>query len=485
MRVLLLSLAILSASAFAQSATTPRGVNTEIDVAGPDVGRGPNGWRVFRGWSYVSPTQATGVITALIDTLNGNTVYQFPNENFDAGYQLFVAANATAANPTEPGTVTANYSLVSKLIFPVSANSESGFICNFTPPERGPISYSCIVSYSDSKSVLLPPVLLTLNIPNTPPFVSLSASPSVILSGGTVLFAPLSNDVDQGQFIAYVYDYGDGNSGTSETHVYASPGIYSASVTANDGVSFTKATTTITVYGAGNAPTARFEVSDTFITVGTPFTVSAVVSTDPQNQIVAYDWSFGDGSTGNGASLSHAYADAGITTITLTVTDAQGLTGSTSRDFDILDANAGQIEDATVSYSARYNRGLQGKDYVKLAALVNIGDQVLRNGDTCNVSLCGIQFGGALNRRLTLSANRVSLKVKNATRKQKFGDVSMTLLARNVTGLGDALVTLLGTADVEGSDVPVVVEVGGKVFTIQVPSDYDVTSLKGKGTGDY
>jgi subtilisin len=60
-------------------------------------------------------------------------------------------------------------------------------------------------------------------------------------------------------------------------------------------------------------------------------------SSDTQGPIASYAWTFGDGTTGSGATASHTYADYGEYTVTLTVTDGDGATGSTSETFTIAD----------------------------------------------------------------------------------------------------------------------------------------------------
>lgn len=49
--------------------------------------------------------------------------------------------------------------------------------------------------------------------------------------------------------------------------------------------------------------------------------MDASASFDPDGQIVEYRWDFGDGSTGEGETVSHVYDASGEYTVTLSVTD--------------------------------------------------------------------------------------------------------------------------------------------------------------------
>ena len=51
-------------------------------------------------------------------------------------------------------------------------------------------------------------------------------------------------------------------------------------------------------------------------------------STDPDGQIVSYDWDMGDGATRNGITVDYCYTHPGHYTVRLTVTDNDGLTGA-------------------------------------------------------------------------------------------------------------------------------------------------------------
>jgi PKD repeat protein len=73
----------------------------------------------------------------------------------------------------------------------------------------------------------------------------------------------------------------------------------------------------------------------------TPFKVnfSSAGSMDPDGDIVGYLWNFGDGMTSIAQNPMHIYATGGTKTVTLTVTDNQGATGSTNIQVTAVDPN--------------------------------------------------------------------------------------------------------------------------------------------------
>jgi len=63
-------------------------------------------------------------------------------------------------------------------------------------------------------------------------------------------------------------------------------------------------------------------------------------SEDPDDDVVSWEWSFGDGATASGPSADHAYAAPGSYDVTLTVTDAAGNRASTTRTVEVADSQA-------------------------------------------------------------------------------------------------------------------------------------------------
>ncbi len=78
---------------------------------------------------------------------------------------------------------------------------------------------------------------------------------------------------------------------------------------------------------ANVAPTARFTASCT----ERACSFDAGASTDSDGTIAGYGWTFGDEASGSGRATQHSYTADGTYTVTLTVTDNQGATGTTTR----------------------------------------------------------------------------------------------------------------------------------------------------------
>ncbi len=86
--------------------------------------------------------------------------------------------------------------------------------------------------------------------------------------------------------------------------------------------------------GAAQAPVARPGGPYTGV-VGTSVALNGNTSSDGDGSVVSYSWDFGDGTIGIGATSGHVYIAAGLYTVTLTVTDNSGLTGSATTTVNI------------------------------------------------------------------------------------------------------------------------------------------------------
>src|SRR6266571_3618382 len=169
-------------------------------------------------------------------------------------------------------------------------------------------------SYQQPVSVTSPPPALTASFTYSPssPQVGQTVSFTGSASGGT---SPYS----------YSWSLGDGSTGTgsSATHAYSSTGSFPVVLTVKDSSSPQQTTTTqqsITVSSAPPVLSGSFSYSPSSPQAGQQitFTAGATGGTTPYT----FSWSFGDGSTGTGSSVTHAFSSAGSYTVTLTVRDS-------------------------------------------------------------------------------------------------------------------------------------------------------------------
>ena len=99
--------------------------------------------------------------------------------------------------------------------------------------------------------------------------------------------------------------------------------------------------------GGNAAPVASFTATTDLLTA--TFTDT---STDSDGSVVSWAWDFGDGNSSSFQNTSHTYATAGTYTVSLTVTDDMGATGSTSSSVTVSDGTSGgtlHIENITTS----------------------------------------------------------------------------------------------------------------------------------------
>ena len=148
----------------------------------------------------------------------------------------------------------------------------------------------------------------------------------------SVSFSNQSSDSD-GTIVSYAWQFGDGQTSNLEnpTHTYASAGTYTVNllVTDNDGQtgSISK---NVTVTQNSNVPTANFSFVQNELSVS--FTDT---STDVDGSIQTWSWNFGDGQSSSVANPVHTYSTSGTYTVSLDVTDNDGLTDSISQQVSV------------------------------------------------------------------------------------------------------------------------------------------------------
>ncbi len=164
--------------------------------------------------------------------------------------------------------------------------------------------------------------------------------------GSAVSFSSAGSSDPDGSIVGYSWDFGDGGTSTAANpnYTYSATGTYTVSLTVTDDQGATGSASTsadITGGGGGNqAPTASVN-GPYSATLGNAVSFSSAGASDPDGTIVGYSWDFGDGGTSTAANPNYTYSATGNYTVTLTVTDDQGATGSATTSADITGGGGG------------------------------------------------------------------------------------------------------------------------------------------------
>ncbi|MGP5680072.1 PKD domain-containing protein [Glutamicibacter arilaitensis] len=135
-----------------------------------------------------------------------------------------------------------------------------------------------------------------------------------------------------GEITGYLWEFGDGTqaSGVAASHSYESAGTYSVTLTVQAGERESTISQVATV-AAAQGPQAQFSTTVRGLALG----VDASGSTAGDVPITAYQWDFGDGQNALGENAQHRYAEDGRYTVTLTVSDGNGLESRTETEVDV------------------------------------------------------------------------------------------------------------------------------------------------------
>ena len=194
-----------------------------------------------------------------------------------------------------------------------------------------------------------------------------------------------------GDPLTYTWDFGDGTTGTGKTvdHVYEKPGNYVAKVTVSDGSSCGSDVASVKVNLRVVSVVVAHAGDDVSACLSDTITFDGSTSTSSSGKQLTYRWDLGDGSSAEGAQVTHVYQKSGTYRVTLTVSD--GSEGKNSTNMDVKNVTVGAppvallkrvgkvcIGDA-VSFDASGSKVADGKS---LKYMWDFGDGTTQNGNS-------------------------------------------------------------------------------------------------------
>ncbi|HYF49844.1 MAG TPA: fibronectin type III domain-containing protein [Planctomycetota bacterium] len=197
-------------------------------------------------------------------------------------------------------------------------------------------------------------------------------------------------------------------------------------------------------------------------------TVQFIVSTSGGVQPVSYAWSFGDGTSAQGASVSHRYSVAGTYTAAVEAIDGAGTRISTTVTVSV--RRFKQRRQATISrVSATMNYTADSRDTLAVSGTLS---EPLAEGETSlSVEIAGQSYDFELNERGLGRSGNHTLQLKGTAFK---------LALKNV-GLNKKLVEtgVLNTQSTTGT-VPLELSLGGSEWVYDGGTDTVLTARPGK-----
>lgn len=286
---------------------------------------------------------ATDTTTKTISVTN-----QSPNASFSVNHTSGEAVSFNASGSSDSDGSVASYEWNFD-----DGSTGSGEAISHTFDSAGEYTVELIVTDdqgatdSTTKSISVSPP------PNESPNASFSVSQTSGEAPLDVTFDASGSFDSDGNITNYQWDFDDGStsSGVNVTHTFDSEGTYNLelTVTDNDGATDSTNKTLSVSTPTNNSPIASFTATPTSGEVPLDVDFDPSGSSDPDGNIVSYNWDFGDGLTDDsGVAITHIYNEVGSYTAKLTVTDKDGATDS---DTETIEVTTSGNESPTAKFS--------------------------------------------------------------------------------------------------------------------------------------
>ena len=200
-----------------------------------------------------------------------------------------------------------------------TANSEQ-VVHEFSEPGEYPVTLTASNAAGPNSTTAVITVIAGVQ----PPTAIIGSFPGVVEVGQSVALS--SESTNSPTAISWGFDDGDTALGESVRHAWTEPGTYRIRLSVSNSGGADEAFADIVVEPRISPPVARFGQSTLEIVQGETINFSDLSLNSPTSS----SWEFGDGSTGQGANVSHSWDEPGSYTVTLTSANGAG-SDSTSK----------------------------------------------------------------------------------------------------------------------------------------------------------
>lgn len=328
-----------------------------------DVSTGDRRWRYDTSGDVPgSPALVDNRVIAGIDSGETGTVVALRTEGgsvlWEADVGPVVTSPVVAGETVYVGTSTGELAALS--VIDGAVRWVESFDTTFVPPSLAAGERRLFAVGTDGRMNAF------VDVDNTPPEVIVDYEPATPTVGEPVRFNALESSDEHG-IDRYEWAFGENESFedlgpvVERTFESATDVQVQVRVTDDFGAS-TESTLTVTVGEPHELPEASFVYSPSDPTVDSPVSFDASSSVAHDGSIVAYEWEFGDGVTGEGETVDHTFDEPGEHAVTLRVRDDNGYEETEQRLIDVgrqrlnialtgssISTEVGETETATLS----------------------------------------------------------------------------------------------------------------------------------------
>ena len=255
----------------------------------------------------------------------------------DAGGPYFgsegtaVALNGTGSSDVGGTIVQWEWDCDSDGTYDVVASAGLGSSCTYV--DEGNFVVTLRVTDDDGDSTV---AVANVAVANVDPTLLGPVGASTGDEGQQLLWSALATDPGTTDTLTYSWDFGDGttSTGTSANHTYANEGVYTVTVTVDDGDGGI-VSNTLSVTVANVAPVLGLTAIPSAGDEGQVLSLFTSATDAGVNDTLTYVWDMGDGNTVTGSAVTYTYADDGVFTVTVTASDDAGATDTTSSSVTI------------------------------------------------------------------------------------------------------------------------------------------------------
>lgn len=302
-----------------------------------------------------------------------------------------------------------------------------------------------------------------------------------------------SSSICYGALNGWLWDFGDGNTSTASapSHIYTSTGNFQVSLTVYS--SNGDSASTLQNIFVHALPTAWFTRPDSACAGSDVLFTDSTSSND--GVVQQWNWNFGDGNSGTGNTLTHAYINSGVFTIELISNTEYGCMDTSNRTINITPGPISnfQVFNTCAGETAQFNNLTTATGTSILSTLWNFGDSNTSSSSSpshgygpgaasYSVSLISTAINGCadtLVRTIRIANQPLPWFTTNLDTACSFSDIQFT--DSSFAGVGDTISKRVwdfgdGTKDSTSLDPIHVYSAAGLytvTLTVQSPDDCD------------